>query len=47
MGVIARLQELVDTKPTGAGGVPLEWAVSAYFMGDLNGLACLTLRSET
>jgi hypothetical protein len=43
--VIARLQELVDTKPA-AGEVSLEWAVSAYFLGDLNGLACLSLREE-
>ena len=45
--VVARLQELVDAKPTDGGGVALEWAVSAYFLGDVNGLACLSLRSET
>ena len=42
--VIARLQELVDTRPTGTP-IPLEWAVNAYFLGDLNGLACLSVRS--
>ena len=43
--VIARLQELVDTRPAGAA-IPLEWAVSAYFLGDVSGLACLSLRSD-
>jgi hypothetical protein len=44
--VIARLQELVDTRPVGTA-TPLEWAVSAYFLGDLTALACLSLRSRS
>jgi len=43
--VIARLQELVDTRPVGAP-VPLEWAVNAQFLGDVSGLACLSLRDD-
>ena len=43
--VIGRLQELVNARPTGSA-IPLEWAVSAYFLGDVNGLACLSLRSN-
>ena len=39
----ARLQELVDSRPT--DGYPLEWAVSAYFLGDVSALATLSLRS--
>jgi hypothetical protein len=42
--VISRLQELVDTRPVGTA-IPIEWAVSAYFLGDVNGLACLSLRA--
>jgi hypothetical protein len=44
--VVARLQALVDTRPTEAG-VSLEWAVSAHFLGDVNALACLSLRSDS
>jgi hypothetical protein len=44
--VIALLQELVETSPFGTT-VPLEWAVSACFLGDLSGLVCLTPRSLT
>jgi hypothetical protein len=40
----ARLQELVDTKPS-EGGHPLEWAVPAYFLGDMSALAALSLRA--
>jgi hypothetical protein len=43
--VIAGLQQLVDTRPTGTA-IPLEWVVSAYFLGDVNGLAWLSLRSS-
>ncbi len=43
--VIGRLQELVDTRPVGTA-IPIEWAVSAHFLGDMNGLACLSLRSD-
>ena len=39
-----RLQELVDTMPT-EGICPLEWAVPAYFLGDMGVLAALSLRS--
>jgi hypothetical protein len=39
-----RLQELVDTMPT-EGICPLEWAVPAYFLGDMGALAALSLRS--
>jgi hypothetical protein len=42
--LLARLQELVDSKPT-EGPCPLEWAVSAYFLGDMSGLAGLSLCS--
>ena len=42
--VISRLQELVDTRPVGTP-IPIEWAVSAHFLGDVNGLACLSLRA--
>ena len=42
--LLARLQELVDTKPTD-GNCPLEWAVPAYFLGDMGALAVLSLRS--
>ena len=41
--VLLRLQELVDAKST-AGGYPLEWAVPAYFLGDVGALASLSLR---
>ncbi len=40
--VIDRLQELVDTRPTD-GSCPVEWAVPAYFLGDMNALAALSL----
>jgi hypothetical protein len=39
-----RLQELIDTMPT-EGICPLEWAVPAYFLGDMGALAVLSLRS--
>jgi hypothetical protein len=42
--VVAQLQELVDTRPAQAG-YPLDWAVRAYFLGDVNALASLSLRS--
>ena len=44
--VIAQLQELVDAKPVG-GRVSPEWAVKAYFLGDVNALAGLSLRAHT
>jgi hypothetical protein len=43
--VVTHLQKLVDTRPIGTS-IPLEWAVGAYFFGDLSGLAYLTLRAE-
>lgn len=42
--LIARAQELVDTPPA-EGGHPLEWAVPAYFVGDMTALAAVSLRS--
>ncbi len=42
--LLARIQELVDTKPA-EGGHSLEWAVAAHFLGDLNAVATLNLRS--
>ena len=42
--VLVRLQDLVDAKPT-AGAHPLEWAVPAYFLGDMSALASVSLRS--
>lgn len=42
--IVAQLQELVDTKPT-EGNCPLEWAVPAYFLGDMGALAVFSLRS--
>lgn len=44
--LLSRLQEIVDTKPT-EGSYSLEWAVAAYFLGDLNALARLSLRSSS
>jgi hypothetical protein len=44
--MITQLQKLVDTRPIGIR-VPLEWAVGAYFFGDLSGLAYLSLRADT
>jgi hypothetical protein len=41
--LIARVQELVDTQPT-EGGHSLEWAVSAYYLGDMTALAMASLR---
>ncbi|MGZ6662200.1 MAG: hypothetical protein ACXVHL_33260 [Solirubrobacteraceae bacterium] len=43
--LLARLQELVDTRPT-EGNCPVEWAVPAYFLGDMDALAVLSLRSR-
>jgi hypothetical protein len=43
--LIARAQELVDAEP-GAAGHPLEWAVPAYFLGDLTALAAASLRTD-
>ena len=40
--LIAKLQELAD-KPA-EGGHPLEWAVPAYYLGDMSALAMLSLR---
>ncbi len=36
------LQELIDAKPQDAG-VSLEWSVPAYFLGDMNVVASLSL----
>lgn len=41
--LLARLQELVDTRPT-EGNCPVEWAVPAYFLGDMDALAVLSFR---
>lgn len=43
--VVRRLQELVDTRPS-ESPIPIEWAVSAHFLGEMSGLGCLTLRSS-
>jgi hypothetical protein len=42
--LVDRLQEMVDSRPT-EGNCPIEWAVPAYFLGDLGPLAALSLRS--
>jgi hypothetical protein len=42
--LVARLQELVDAEPAD-GRHSLEWAVPAYFLGDMSALAALSLRS--
>jgi hypothetical protein len=44
--LIARAQELVDTKPA-EGSHPLEWAVPAYYLGDMSALAIVSLRSHS
>lgn len=41
--VLDRVQELVDDRPI-AGPCPLEWAVPAYYLGDVGALAMLSLR---
>jgi hypothetical protein len=41
--LLARLKELVDTRPT-EGHCPIEWAVPAYFLGDMGAVAMLSLR---
>lgn len=43
--VLAQLQELIDTRPVDSP-TPLEWAVGAYFLGDMSGPSCLSLRSD-
>jgi hypothetical protein len=43
--LLARAQELVDAKPAEAGH-PLEWAVPAYYLGDMTALAIASLRSD-
>ena len=40
----ARLQALVDAAPA-EGGHSLEWAVAAYYLGDVTTLAMQSLRS--
>jgi hypothetical protein len=42
--LVARAQELVDAGP-GEAGHPLEWAVPAYFLGDMSALAMASLRA--
>ena len=42
--LLARLEELVDSRPID-GSCPLEWAVPAYFLGDMGALAVLSLRA--
>jgi hypothetical protein len=43
--LLARVQELVDAKPAEAGH-PLEWAVPAYYLGDMSALAIASLRAD-
>jgi len=43
--LLARAQELVDAEPAEAGH-PLEWAVPAYYLGDMTALAIASLRSD-
>lgn len=43
--LVERVQELVDAEPAEAGH-PLEWAVPAYFLGDMSALALVSLRSR-
>ena len=42
--LLAKAQALVDAKPE--GGHPLEWAVPAYFLGDMTALVASSLRSS-
>ncbi len=42
--VLARLRGLIESKPA-ERGYPLEWAVSAYFLGDMSALTTLSLSS--
>jgi hypothetical protein len=42
--LVARAQELVDAEPA-EDGHPLEWAVPAYFLGDMNALAIASIRA--
>lgn len=44
--LVARAQELVDAGP-GEAGHSLEWAVPAYFLGDMSTLARFSLRSAS
>lgn len=44
--LLARLRELVDARPI-EGNCPIEWAVAAYFLGDMGALAVLSLRCES
>jgi hypothetical protein len=42
--LLAKAQELVDDRPDD-GSHPLEWAVPAHYLGDMNALAVVSLRS--
>jgi hypothetical protein len=42
--LLAKAQALVDAKPEGEH--PLEWAVPAYFLGDMTALVAASLRSS-
>jgi hypothetical protein len=43
--VLERLRDLVDAEPA-EDGYPPDWTVPAYYLGDVNALATLSLRSE-
>ena len=43
--LLARVQELVDDRPVGAP-CPIEWAVPAYFLGDMGALGAVSIRAE-
>ena len=43
--LLARAQELVDATPAEAGH-SLEWAVPAYYLGDMSALAIASLRAD-
>jgi hypothetical protein len=43
--LLARVQELVDDRPV-EGPCPIEWAVPAYFLGDMGALAAVSIRNE-
>ena len=44
--LLARVQELVDAAPAESGH-PLEWAVPAYYLGDMRALAMMSLRADS
>lgn len=43
--LLASVNRLIVT-PRPPGGYPLEWAVAAYFAGDVGGIAALSIRAQ-